>query len=263
MTVRYAPELQGGTVTLVGGGPGDPGLLTVAGLEAVQQADVILYDRLAPAQVLEEAPDSCQRIPVGKVPRGEYVPQERINELLVEHAQAGRRVVRLKGGDSFVFGRGGEEWQACAAAGIPVRVIPGVTSAVAAAELVGLPVTHRHLVQGFTVVSGHVAPDDQRSLLDWEHLAMTPTTLVIMMGVAHLGEIATRLMAGGMDPQTPVAVVSNASLPRQQTFRSRLETVAEDLTAAGVRPPAITIIGEVAGLDLDHTDPATRVPSDH
>ena len=177
MTVRYAPELSAGTVTLVGGGPGDPGLLTLAGLEAVRQADVILYDRLAPVEVLDEAPGHCEKLPVGKVPRGEYVPQERINALLVEHAQAGRKVVRLKGGDSFVFGRG-EEWQACAAAGVPVRVVPGVTSAVAAPELVGIPVTHRHLVQGFTVVSGHVAPDDPHSMLDWAQLATSPTTLV-------------------------------------------------------------------------------------
>ncbi|MDO5285306.1 MAG: uroporphyrinogen-III C-methyltransferase [Actinomycetia bacterium] len=263
MTVRYAPELSAGTVTLVGGGPGDPGLLTLAGLEAVRQADVILYDRLAPVEVLDEAPGHCEKLPVGKVPRGEYVPQERINALLVEHAQAGRKVVRLKGGDSFVFGRGGEEWQACAAAGIPVRVVPGVTSAVAAPELVGIPVTHRHLVQGFTVVSGHVAPDDPRSMLDWAQLATSPTTLVVMMGVARMGEIAERLLAGGMSPETPVAVVRNASLATQQTFRSRLGTVAADIAAEGIKPPAITVIGEVAGLDLDHTDPATRTPSDH
>lgn len=158
----YSADLVPGTVTLVGGGPGDPGLLTVAGFEAVRQADVILYDRLAPTAIMDENPQA-ERIPVGKVPRGPYVPQERTNELLIEHAKAGRKVVRLKGGDSFVFGRGGEEWQACAAAGVPVRIIPGVTSCVAGPELMGVPLTHRHMVQGFTVVSGHVAPGDTRS----------------------------------------------------------------------------------------------------
>ncbi|AXE39576.1 uroporphyrinogen-III C-methyltransferase [Acidipropionibacterium virtanenii] len=263
MTVpRYAPDLVPGTVTLVGGGPGDPGLLTLAGLQAVRQADVILYDRLAPLAVLEEAPEA-EKIRVGKVPGGEYVPQERINELLVEHARAGEKVVRLKGGDSFVFGRGGEEWQACAAAGVPVRIIPGVTSSVAGPELAGIPLTHRHMVQGFTVVSGHVAPGDSRSELDWGRLAQCGTTLVILMGVAHIKQISSDLMGGGLAADTPVAVIRQASLPDQSVLTTTLAEVANAMAEAGVRPPAITVVGDVAGLDLDHTEAEERRPSDH
>lgn len=258
--MTYAPDLVPGTVTLVGGGPGDPGLLTIAGLEAVRQADVILFDRLAPVAVLDENPHAV-KVPVGKVPRGEYVPQERINELLVEHARAGERVVRLKGGDSFVFGRGGEEWQACAAAGVPVRVIPGVTSSVAGPELAGVPLTHRHLVQGFTVVSGHVAPGDSRSELDWTQIARTGTTLVILMGVAHIRGICDKLRAGGLAESTPVAVVCDASLPTQRVLTSTLGGVADAMDEAGVKPPAIVVVGDVAGLDLDHT--TVHDPSDH
>ena len=241
----YSADLVPGTVTLVGGGPGDPGLLTVAGFEAVRQANVILYDRLAPTAVMDENPQA-ERIPVGKVPRGPYVPQERTNELLIEHAKAGRKVVRLKGGDSFVFGRGGEEWQACAAAGVPVRIIPGVTSCV---------------VQGFTVVSGHVAPGDTRSELDWAQIAKTGTTLVILMGVAHIGDIATRLMDGGLAGDTPVAIIADASLPTQRSLTTTLEKAAEDMAEAEINPPAITVVGDVAGLDLDGTQ--AHVPSDH
>lgn len=261
-TPRYAPDLVPGTVTLVGGGPGDPGLITLAGYQAVCQADVILYDRLAPQDILTDAP-AAEKIPVGKVPRGPYVPQERINELLVEHARAGQRVVRLKGGDSFVFGRGGEEWQACAAAGVPVRVIPGVTSSVAGPELAGVPLTHRHMVQGFTVVSGHVAPGDSRSVLDWGQLARCGTTLVILMGVAHIKRIAEDLMGGGLAGDTPVAVVREASLPDQSVISTTLAEVADVMAAAEVRPPAIVVVGDVAGLDLDHTDAAARHHSDH
>ena len=224
--MSYSPELVPGTVTLVGGGPGDPGLLTVAGLEAVRQADVILHDRLAPVVVMDENPDA-EKIPVGKVPRGPYVPQERTNELLIEHARAGRKVVRLKGGDSFVFGRGGEEWQ----------------------------------VQGFTVVSGHVAPGDTRSELDWAQIAKTGTTLVILMGVAHIGDIAARLMEGGLAGDTPVAVVADASLFTQRSLTTTLEKAAEDMVEAGIKPPAITVVGDVAGLDLDETQ--VHEPSDH
>lgn len=258
--MSYSPELVPGTVTLVGGGPGDPGLLTVAGLEAVRQADVILHDRLAPVVVMDENPDA-EKIPVGKVPRGPYVPQERTNELLIEHARAGRKVVRLKGGDSFVFGRGGEEWQACAAAGVPVRVIPGVTSCVAGPELMGVPLTHRHLVQGFTVVSGHVAPGDTRSELDWAQIAKTSTTLVILMGVANIGRISEKLQVGGLAAHTPVAVIGDASLPTQQVLTSTLGEVADDMEQAGIKPPAITVVGDVAGLDLEHT--SVHEPSDH
>ena len=156
-----------GRVILVGGGPGDPGLLTVAGLEAIRVADVIVCDRLAPLEALREARPGTEIIDVAKIPRGTHTSQERINELLIEHAGAGRVVVRLKGGDNFVFGRGGEEWQACAAAGLPVEVVPGVSAALAAPALAGIPLTHRQLTQGFTVVSGHLPPGDPGSTLDW------------------------------------------------------------------------------------------------
>jgi uroporphyrin-III C-methyltransferase len=193
LTVSAVAEQPGGPATgrvvLVGGGPGDPGLLTVAGLAAIRTADVIVCDRLAPLAALDQARSDAQIIDVGKIPRGEFTPQERINAVLVEQARQGRLVVRLKGGDNFIFGRGGEEWQACAAAGIPVDVIPGVSSAVAAPALAGIPLTHRQLTQGFTVVSGHLPPGDPGSTLNWGALARTNTTLVIMMGVATLGVI--------------------------------------------------------------------------
>lgn len=250
-----------GSVTLVGGGPGDPGLITVAGLRAVQQADVVLYDRLAPQEVLSQASAQAELIAVGKVPRGEFVPQERINQLLVSHARQGRRVVRLKGGDPFVFGRGGEEWQACAEAGIPVEVIPGVSASTAGPGLAGIPLTHRHLVQGFTVVSGHVAPGDPRSEVPWRELARTRMTLVILMGVAHLREIAPELIAGGLAVDTPVAVVSNASLPGQSSWRTTLGEAVAQMDARQVSPPSLVVVGTLAGMDLSHPD--HRAPSDH
>lgn len=241
-------QLLPGTVTLVGGGPGDLGLLTVAGLAAIRQADVIAYDNLAPIAALAEARPGAQLIDVGKLPRGAFTPQERINELLIEHAGAGRRVVRLKGGDPFVLGRGGEEWVACAAAGVPVRVLPGVTSAVAAPALAGVAVTHRGLSQGFTMVSGHVPPGDPRSSVDWPALAGSGTTLVVLMGVSTLPAIADTLLAAGMAPDTPAAVVERAGLEGMRTVRGTLATIAAD--AVDVRPPAVTVIGAVAGLVL-------------
>lgn len=244
-TGTLAP-LEPGTVTLVGGGPGDPGLLTVAGLRALEQADVVLVDHLAPQDSLASCRPDCEQVWVGKLPRGEFVPQERINELLVEHAQASRRVVRFKGGDNFVFGRGGEEWQACAEAGIAVRIIPGVTSSVAAPALAGIPVTHRSMVQGFTVVSGHVPPGDPRSQLDWAALASTRTTLVVLMGVKYLPQIVAELQTHGLDPATPVAVVAKAGHPDMRQVRGSLADIAE--LAQQVTPPAVTVIGEVAGL---------------
>lgn len=243
-------ELKAGTVVLVGGGPGDADLITVGGLRAVQQADVVVYDRLAPLAVLKDAPPGALLVDVGKEPHGRQTSQERINELLVEHARAGRRVVRLKGGDGFVFGRGGEETLACAAAGIEVRVIPGVTSAVAAPALAGIPVTHRTLSQGFTVVSGHVAPGDARSTLDWAALARGGTSLVVLMGVTHLRAITDALLAAGLPAATPAAVVERAGNPAMRVLRAALRDIAGVADAARIRPPAITVIGDVAALDL-------------
>ncbi|WP_231930699.1 uroporphyrinogen-III C-methyltransferase [Friedmanniella luteola] len=236
-----------GEVVLVGGGPGDPGLLTVAGLEAVRTADVLVVDRLAPLSVLQQVRPGAEVIDVAKIPRGTFTSQERINELLVEHGRAGRRVVRLKGGDNFVFGRGGEEWQACAAAGIPVRVVPGVSSAIAAPALAGIPLTHRQLTQGFTVVSGHLPPGDPGSTLDWAALARAGTTLVVLMGVATLPAITAELVAQGMAPGTPAATVADAGLPSQRDVRGRVDDIAALTLEAGIRPPAITVIGAVAG----------------
>lgn len=237
-----------GTVTLVGGGPGDPDLLTLAGLRALRAADVVLTDHLAPD--IRGLVDGTEVVNVGKTPHGPATPQERINDLLIEHARAGRRVVRLKGGDPFVFGRGGEEYLACAAAGVPVTIVPGVTSAVAAPELAGIPVTHRGLSQGFTVVSGHVAPGDPRSDVDWAALARTRTTLVLLMGVTHLGPITQALTDGGLPPQTPAAIVTRAASPDMAVLRGTLATIATAAREQGVRPPSITVIGGVAALDL-------------
>ncbi|HET8969907.1 MAG TPA: uroporphyrinogen-III C-methyltransferase [Candidatus Nanopelagicales bacterium] len=243
------PAAGAGQVTLVGGGPGDPGLLTVAGLEAIKRADVIVCDRLAPLAALSQAPDRALVVDVAKIPRGEHTPQEKINDLLVEHARAGRRVVRLKGGDSFVFGRGGEELLACAAAGIPVTVIPGVSSATAAPALAGIPLTHRSLTQGVTIVSAHLPPGYAGSTLDWAAIARSNTTLVIMMGVATLPEVSAELIAQGMDPTTPAATIADAGLPSQRTVRATLATIAAATLEGGLRPPAVTVIGAVAGFD--------------
>lgn len=239
-----------GSVTLVGGGPGDPGLMTIAGLRALQEADVVLHDRLGPLELLAECPAGAEIVNVGKIPRGEFTPQEEINRLLVDRARQGKRVVRLKGGDNYVFGRGGEEWLACAEAGIPVRVVPGVTSAVSVPALAGIPVTHRSLSQGFCVVSGHVPPGDERSDVDWQALAASGLTVVILMGVHNLPAIAAALVDGGLPPSTPTAIVADGSTPGQRTLRSPLGSVADEAAAAGIAPPAIIVVGTVAGLDL-------------
>ena len=239
-----------GTVTLLGGGLGDPGLLTVAGIEAIRVADVIVHDRLAPLSALRHARDDVRVVDVGKIPRGDFTPQERINEILVEHALAGRNVLRLKGGDNFVFGRGGEEAEACTAHGIPVVVIPGLSSSIAAPALAGIPVTHRTLVQGFTVVSGHVPPGDPRSTLDWGAIARSRTTIVVLMGVATLGAIAETLVAEGLPATTPAAVVADAGLPSMRTARAALGEIDATARREGLGAPAVVVIGEVAALDV-------------
>jgi uroporphyrin-III C-methyltransferase len=236
-----------GSVILVGGGPGDPGLLTVAGLEAIKDADVIVCDRLAPLAALQHARPEALIIEVAKIPRGTFTPQERINQILIEHASAGKTVVRLKGGDPFVFGRGGEEWQACAAAGIPVTVIPGVSSATAGPALAGVPLTHRELTQGFTVISGHAPPGDAGSTLNWNALATANTTLLIMMGVATLPAITAELIKHGLDPSTPAMTVADAAMPSQRSVRGTLADIAALTKEADIKPPAITVIGAVAG----------------
>ena len=237
-----------GRVILVGAGPGDPDLVTIAGLKALRAADVVVTDRLVPKSLLDEARAGAEVIEVGKVPRGDFTPQERINEILVEHAQAGRTVVRFKGGDPFVFGRGFEEWQACADAGIPVDYVPGISASIAGGGLAGIPITHRGITQGYTVVSGHVPPGDERCGLDWDHLAKSRLSLVIMMGVKYLPQITERLLVGGMSAGTPAAVVENAGLPQMRLLRSTVSQVASAAREADIKPPAVTILGEVAGL---------------
>jgi len=240
-----APVTTNGSVILVGGGPGDPGLITVAGLEAVRIADVVVCDRLAPQSVLQDTKPGAEIIDVAKIPKGAATSQVRINALLVDRARAGLTVVRLKGGDSFVFGRGGEEWQACADAGIPVRVIPGVSSATAGPALAGVPLTHRQLTQGFTVVSGHVPPGDPGSTLDWAALARANTTLLIMMGVATLPAITAELIKDGLPEDTPAMTVADAGMPTQLAVHGTLADIARATKDAGIRPPAITVIGSV------------------
>jgi uroporphyrin-III C-methyltransferase len=240
-----SPTAGAGSVVLVGGGPGDAGLLTVAGLEALRSADVVVTDRLVPLGALDEVPKHAEVLHVGKIPRGAFTPQEAINELLVTHARAGKRVVRFKGGDSFVFGRGGEEWAACVEAGVPVTVIPGVSSALAVPALAGIPLTHRTLTQGFVVVTGHVPPGDPRSMVDWEWLGRSGLTLVVLMGVAALPQISQALVSGGMDPDTPAACVADGGMPSMRSVTATITTLAAAAEAADLRPPAVTIIGDV------------------
>jgi uroporphyrin-III C-methyltransferase/precorrin-2 dehydrogenase/sirohydrochlorin ferrochelatase len=237
--------LRGGSVALVGGGPGDPGLITVRGRQLLAEADVVITDRLAPRSLLAELPPDVEIVDAAKVPRGAAVAQEHINALLIEHARAGRFVVRLKGGDPFVFGRGGEEVLACLRAGIAVTVVPGVSSAVAVPAAAGVPLTHRGIAQEFHVVSAHVAPDDERSAVDWRALAASPATLVLLMATEHLQAVADTLIRHGRHAGTPVSAISDGTLPSQRTINARLETVARDCARAGLRPPAVVVVGEV------------------
>ncbi|MEV0616911.1 uroporphyrinogen-III C-methyltransferase [Nonomuraea sp. NPDC050404] len=232
-------------VALVGGGPGDPGLITVRGRQLLAQADVVVADRLAPRALLDELAPDVELIDAAKVPYGRSLSQETINELLVDRARQGKFVVRLKGGDSFVFGRGGEEMIACTQAGIPVLVVPGITSAVAVPAAAGVPVTHRGVSQEFHVISVHVAPDDPKSTVDWPALARSEGTLVLMMAVERLAKVAETLVRDGRSPETPVMVVQDGTLPTQRAVIASLSTVADRVSAAGIRPPAIVIVGDV------------------
>ncbi|MGE9694573.1 MULTISPECIES: uroporphyrinogen-III C-methyltransferase [unclassified Streptomyces] len=236
-------------VALVGGGPGDPDLITVRGRRLLAEADVVVADRLGPRDLLAELPPHVEVIDAAKIPYGRAMAQEAINEALIAHAKAGKSVVRLKGGDPFVFGRGMEEAQALAEAGIPCTVVPGISSAVSVPAAVGIPVTHRGVAHEFTVVSGHVAPDDPRSLVDWQALARLRGTLVILMGVDKLGAIAEALVRHGRDPETPVALVQEGTTAAQRRVDARLATAAETARAHDVRPPAVIVVGAVAALD--------------
>jgi uroporphyrin-III C-methyltransferase/precorrin-2 dehydrogenase/sirohydrochlorin ferrochelatase len=232
-------------VALVGGGPGDPDLITVRGRRLLAEADVVIADRLGPRDLLDELPPHVEVIDAAKIPYGRAMAQEAINAALVEHAKAGKSVVRLKGGDPYVFGRGMEEAEALAAEGIAVTVVPGVSSAVSVPGAAGIPVTHRGVAHEFTVVSGHVAPDDPRSLVDWAALARLRGTLVLLMAVERIGAIAATLVAGGRDAATPVAVVQEGTTAAQRRVDATLATVAEVVAEQGVRPPAVVVIGDV------------------
>ncbi|MEO6195444.1 MAG: uroporphyrinogen-III C-methyltransferase [Thermoanaerobaculia bacterium] len=235
-----------GIVYLVGAGPGDPRLITVLGLDRLRQAEVVVYDRLVSPQLLDEAPPEAERIFVGKAPGEHSARQEEINELLVRHASAGRIVVRLKGGDPFVFGRGSEEALACAQAGIPWEVVPGISSALSVPALAGIPVTHRELAGGFAVVTGHCSSANgaQGDRQDWSALARVET-LVILMGLSRLPEIAASLLFHGRGSETPVAVIAQGSLPAERTVVGTLDTIAGDVARAGLRAPATIVVGEV------------------
>ncbi len=233
------------TVYLVGAGPGDPGLLTVRGAEVLGHADVVVYDRLSVASLLDLAPPSAERINVGKSPGHATMPQDEIDRLLVAEGRAGREVVRLKGGDPFVFARGGEEAAALLEAGVPFEVIPGISSAIAVPAYAGIPVTMRHSSTSFTVVTGHEDPA-KGGELDWDAVARLGGTIVILMGVGRFPKIARRLLDGGLDPETPAAAIRWGTRPEQHTVRATLATLGDHELAA----PATIVIGRVAGLDL-------------
>jgi uroporphyrinogen III methyltransferase/synthase len=234
------------TVYLVGAGPGDPGLLTRRGAVLLARADVVVHDRLGTAGLLELARPDAELVSAGKAPGQVELTQDEINSLLVERGRAGLEVVRLKGGDPFVFGRGGEEAEALGAAGVPFEVVPGVTSAIGAPAYAGIPVTHRGLSTHFTVVTGNEDPTKDRTEVDWDALARTGGTLVILMGAGRAGAIATRLIAAGLAGDTPVAAVRNGTRSDQQTVRATLDTIG----GADVRAPSAIVVGAVAGLDL-------------
>jgi uroporphyrin-III C-methyltransferase/precorrin-2 dehydrogenase/sirohydrochlorin ferrochelatase len=235
-------------VALVGGGPGDPGLLTVRGRQLLAEADVVVADRLAPRAVLGELAPDVLVIDAGKIPHGRAMTQREINELLIGHASAGRFVVRLKGGDPFVFGRGGEEMLACLRAGIPVTVVPGVTSAVGVPTAAGVPVTHRGTNQDFHVLSVHVPPGDERSSVDWEALARGTGTLVLLMAVDRIGSVAQALIQYGRSATTPVTVIADGTMPTQRTMYATLDDVERRVADEGIRPPAVIVVGEVVAV---------------
>ena len=243
---RRQPGL--GSVALVGGGPGDPGLITVLGRRLLSEADVVVADRLGPRDVLAELDPDVEIIEAGKAPGAHRLTQDQINELIVERALAGNRVVRLKGGDPFVFGRGGEEALACVRAGVPVQVVPGVTSAIAVPAYAGIPVTHRGITQDFAVVSAHLDPSKPGASVDWDALASGPGTVVLLMAVAHLERISTELIKRGRDAATPVAIIQDGTTDRQRVLISTLDLMAAQAAAYGITSPSVVVIGDVVRL---------------
>lgn len=235
-------------VTLVGGGPGDPTLISVAGRAALLSADVVVADRLAPREMLGGLAPDVELIDVAKLPRGRSAQQREINRVIVERALAGKRVVRFKGGDNFIFGRGFEEVIACRKAGVPVRVIPGLTSPVTVPGIAGIPVTHRGVNHDFTVISGHLPPSDPASLVAWDAVAGGTGTLVLMMAVRNAPQIAEKLLAGARSASTPAAVICDGTMPTERVVLCTLGELASSIETEKVRPPAIIVIGEVVAV---------------
>ena len=242
----HSADVAPGGVALVGGGPGDPELITVRGRRLLSQADVVVADRLAPPQLLAELPPHVEVIDAAKIPYGRAMAQDAINAAMIERAKAGKFVVRLKGGDPFVFARGYEEVLACADAGIPVTVVPGVTSATAVPALAGVPVTHRAVNHEFVVVSGHIAPGHPESLVNWNALAALSGTIVLLMAVERIELFTEALLKGGRPAETPVLVVQSGTTAAERTLRATLRDAPERIRAEGIRPPAVVVIGAVA-----------------
>ncbi len=252
-------EMQPGVIYIVGAGPGDPTLITVRGLRLLQQADVVLYDRLAPRALLEETPPGCEHVYVGKEPGGRAMPQETIIRLMIQQARASKRVVRLKGGDPYVFGRGSEEALALRAAGVPFQVVPGISSAIAVPATAGIPLTHQHLARGFVVVTGHTRHEtlpptpsppgypDPLAHLDLKALAAIDT-IVVLMGVTILAELCEGLITVGRSPDTPVAIIERGTTAAERILCGRLADIAELAHDAGIHPPATIVIGNVVAL---------------
>lgn len=240
--------MDSGLVSLVGAGPGDPGLLTVKGRDRLLAADAVVFDRLVHPDLVDLAPASARRIYTGKSRGHEVMSQEAINNLLVLLGSEGRSVVRLKGGDPFLFGRGGEEAEALARAGIEFEVVPGITSAIAAPAYAGIPVTDRRHCSGVSFVTGHRHPSDQASTVDWGALAATSETLVVLMGMRHLGAIARALIEGGRPASTPTAVIQWGTREDQQVVTAALDMIGETAAASGIGAPAIVVIGDVVAL---------------
>lgn len=236
-----------GKIFLVGAGPGDPKLLTVKAAELLKTAEVVIYDRLISQEILKLIPETAEKIYVGKRTGKHIIPQEKITELLVEKALAGKKVVRLKGGDPFIFGRGGEEAEALADNNIVFEVVPGISSSVAAPMYAGIPLTHRNYASSVAIVTGHRAGEGER-IVDWAKIAGAVDTIVVLMGVESLEAITAKLLEGGLNPATPVAVIEKGTSAQQRTVTGKIGTIAKEVEAAKVQPPAVIVIGEVVAL---------------
>jgi len=254
-----------GMVYLVGAGPGDTGLLTLRGAELLRRADVVVYDALVNAELLQLAPKTAEVIYGGKRAKEQAISQSELNQLLISKAKAGKTVVRLKGGDPYVFGRGGEEAEQLADAGVKFEVVPGVSSFVAVPNYAGVPLTHRGFASKITLITGHEDPAKEASTVDWEQVAKTPGTKVIMMGTDRIGEIAKTLVANGMDAATPIAMVRWGTTGQQHSIEGTLATIADVATREKISPPTVAVIGEVVklaanstGLSIDHSSASAR-----